>query len=114
MLYEVITREKIIPDDLKSMQGKTVGDMLALEANVRPLPQQYVVVKKEREAEDIESQLTAALSALGQNRYVAALEIFNNIYREHPDNAKVLMGRAVSMQKLGQHAAALGAYEDVV
>jgi len=107
-------REKIIPDDLKSMQGKTVGDILALEANVRPLPQQYVVVKKEREAEDIESQLTAALSALGQNRYVAALEIFNNIYREHPDNAKVLMGRAVSMQKLGQHAAALGAYEDVL
>lgn len=107
-------REKVIPDELRSMQGHSVDDILAQKANVRPLPNQYIVVKKEREAEDMEAQLTGALSALGQNRYVAALELFNNMYREFPDNPQVLMGRAVSMQKLGQHSSALSAYEDVL
>ena len=45
---------------------------------------------------------------------MAALQLFNEMYEDYPRDNRVLMGRALSMQKLGQHDQALMAYEDVL
>lgn len=107
-------REKILTQLEVGVDGQTITDILAQDANIRPLPNRYVVVKKERDEDDVESKVTAARSALAQGRYVASLELFNNLYQEYPEHPSVLMGRAVSMQKLGQNGNALAAYEEVL
>lgn len=94
--------------------GPKVTEILSVPANIRPLPNSYLVVKKDRGGEDKKSQLTAARAALMQGRDQAALEIFNTLYEESPRDKKVLMGRAVAMQRLGQSEAAVSAYEEVL
>lgn len=93
---------------------KTADEILGQEAIVRPLPKQYLVVKKDHAAGDIDSRLTAARLALGQNRVQPALELFNQLYKDYPKDNRILMGRAVALQKLGQYEEALAAYEDVL
>lgn len=84
------------------------------DAVIRPLPKQYLIVKKNHDAEDVDSRLTAARTALGQNRNSGALELFNELYKDFPRDHRVLMGRAVALQKMGQTEAALSAYEEVL
>lgn len=86
----------------------------AQEAIVRPLPKQYLIVKKNRDAEDIDSRLTSARQALVQHRNSAALELFNELYKDYPRDRRVLMGRAVALQKLNDYGGALAAYEEVL
>ncbi len=86
----------------------------AQDAIVRPLPKQYLIVKKNHDAEDVDSRLTAGRQALVQNRNSAALELFNELYKDFPRDRRVLMGRAVALQKLGDYSTALSAYEEVL
>lgn len=74
----------------------------------------YLIVKKDYNPEDFSARLTTALLALSRGRYPAALEIFNALYITNPDDNRVLMGRAVSMQKMGLNGEALPAYEVVL
>lgn len=86
----------------------------AQDAIVRPLPKQYLIVKKNHDAEDIDSRLTSARQALVQHRNSAALELFNELYKDYPRDRRVLMGRAVALQKLNDYGGALAAYEEVL
>lgn len=84
------------------------------EAMIRPLPKQYLTVKKEKSAESIDSRLATARRALNDGRTPAALQFFNDLRNEYPSDTRVLMGRAVTLQRLGQNAEALQGYEDVL
>ena len=95
----------------KDNDGLRVTDMLSTPANVRPLPNQYLIVKKEHNANDVDSRLTAARSALAQGSYQAALELFDDLYRKNPRDQRISMGRAVALQKLGQTDEAMDAYQ---
>lgn len=89
-------------------------DIGADEAQILDLPEKYVVVKKDRSAEDLDSQLKSARTALAQNRNTAALELFTEIEKDHPEDVRVIMGKAVALQRLGQAEAAMAAYEQVL
>jgi len=91
--------------------GPRVTDILPTPANIRPLPHEYLVVKKEHNANDMDARLTAARSALAQGNYQAALELFDDLYRKNPRDMRVAMGRAVALQKLGQTDEAMEAYQ---
>jgi Flp pilus assembly protein TadD len=91
--------------------GLRVTDILTTPANVRPLPKEYLIVKKDHNANDVDARLTAARSALAQGNYQAALELFDDLYRKSPRDMRVTMGRAVALQKLGQTDEALEAYQ---
>lgn len=105
-------------------QGTTGEDPLAAfpyvdgppseDAVIRPLPKEYLVMKKESGAGDFDSRLGTARIALSQNRHQASLMLFNELYTSHPKDSRVLMGRAVSLQKLGQVGEAMAAYEEVL
>lgn len=101
-----------------AMPGMTDADAqiaaMEQEALLRPLPKKYLVVRKNHDAEDVDSRLTAARTALAQNSNSGALQLFNELYKDFPRDRRVLMGRAVSLQKLGQNGQALAAYEEVL
>lgn len=94
-----------------AVAGQRVTDILAQPAAIRALPEKYLVVKKTQDADDVGSRLMAARTALAQGSYQAALAIFSDLYRDEPRNGRVLVGRAIALQKLGQKDEALAAYE---
>jgi len=89
-------------------------DIQSQPAIVRALPKEYLIVKKNHNADDAEARLTSARQALAQNRNEAALEIFEEMHKAYPRDTRVMMGRAVALQRTGQTDAALAAYEDVL
>lgn len=95
-------------------QGLKVTDILTQPAVIRPLPEKYLIVKKEKDANDADSRLTAARVALWQGHYQAALELFDDLYKKNPRDIRIAMGRAVALQKLGQTDQALSAYQEAL
>ena len=93
---------------------KTVGDILEQQGVVRPLPSGYMTIRKESDAGSIDSRLTKARAALAQDNNSAALELFNDLHADYPKDKRILMGRAVSLHKMGQKDEALAAYEAVL
>lgn len=71
----------------------------------------YVVAKQNRKATDTESMLVAANRALDLDRNDAALEMFNALYEKNKRDPRILMGRAVAQQKLGQDDVAIVSYQ---
>jgi Flp pilus assembly protein TadD len=98
----------------KAQEGKKGQDAPVQDANIRALPEKYLVVKKEQNADAFSTRLLAARTALAQDRLGAAFELFNELYAKYPKDKSVLIGRAVAMQKLGQNAEALVAYEEAL
>ena len=100
------------PDQSKAM--KTVDQLLEQPAIVRPLPPSWLTVKKERASDDVDTHLVVAREALAQNNNTAALHLFSDLAEKYPRDRRILMGRAVALQKLGQDDPALAAYEAVL
>lgn len=111
---KAIVENAAVMDSVGKLPDATSPDLGVEVAMIRPLPQRYLVVKKDHSAGDVDSRLTAARLALSQDRTSAALQLFNELYDDYPRDKRVLMGRAVSLQKLGQNVEALNAYEDVL
>lgn len=95
-------------------EGMKVTDILSQPALVRPLPQKYLVVKKDRDENATDARLTAARAALWQGRYQAALELFDDLYKRNASDFRIVMGRAVALQKLGQEDEAYAAYGEAL
>jgi Flp pilus assembly protein TadD len=98
------------PEDIANLWSR-----LPVEpAMVRPMPNNYLTVKKERAADSLDSRLASARRALNEGRSAAALQFFNDLRLDYPSDTRVLMGRAVALQRMGQNADALVAYEEVL
>lgn len=114
----VVTEAAPVPADAGAITANSAANPamppVEQEAVIRPLPKEYLIVKKNHDAGDMDSRLTAARLALTQNRNAAALQLFNELHRDNPRDRRVLMGRAVSLQRLGQQSEALSAYEQVL
>ena len=61
-----------------------------------------------------EAAIVAAGRALRLGRYDAALDMYSDLYRANPRDGRILMGRAVAMQKLGRNGEAISAYDEVL
>ncbi|HRJ66198.1 MAG TPA: tetratricopeptide repeat protein [Alphaproteobacteria bacterium] len=96
--------------------GRTINEILGggQDAIVRPMPDSYVVVRKETDGSALAARLKQARTALMGNNDMAALQMFNEMYQDYPRDGRVAMGRALSMQKLGQYDMALTAYEEIL
>lgn len=96
--------------------GRTVNEILGggQDAIVRPMPDSYVVVRKETDGSALAARLKQARTALMGNNDMAALQMFNEMYQDYPRDGRVAMGRALAMQKLGQYDMALTSYEEIL
>lgn len=71
----------------------------------------FVVVRKNYEFDSAQAGIVAAERAVKLGRYDSALTIYNNLLDEGKDTSKVLLGRAIALQKLGRVDEAVLAYE---
>ncbi len=74
----------------------------------------YVVVTDMKPKNSIESRVAEARRALKLGRYNTAYEYYESLYKLNPRDESILMGRAVSLQKIGRKHAALNAYEELL
>lgn len=74
----------------------------------------FVVVTKDRAAGSVESLLVSANRALSLGRYEAAVDIFDQLRKKNSRDRRVLMGRAIALQKAGRREAAKAAYEELL
>ncbi len=95
-------------------KGLMLTDILSQPADIRALPKKYLIVKKDHSANAASSHLTAARSALSQGHYPAALELFETLYKKKTWSESISMGRAVTLQKMGQTSPAISAYEEIL
>lgn len=61
-----------------------------------------------------ESEIAAANRALELERYQAAFDMFSELYKNNARDERILMGRAVALQKLGRVDEAVRAYDELI
>ncbi len=86
----------------------------AENAQIRDLPNEYFLLHSDKKESQADTRLKAANRALADGNASAAVEMYDRLRAENPRNEKVLMGRAIALQRLGQNTAAVDAYEDVL
>ncbi len=72
-----------------------------------------VVVKRMTPAKEGASSIVAAERAMSLGLYDAAYEIYDELYHKNKKDSKVLLGRAVSLQKLERFDEAMSVYEEL-
>jgi len=121
-----------IPDAGRSVQAPNIDEGLFFDSeavvpqgeqaavgirNVSPRTSpasKYVFVSKKRSANSRQAKVVSAQRALKLGRYESALDLYNDLYAKNRRNQDVLMGRAVSLQKMGRDDAAVEAYEELL
>lgn len=94
--------------------GKTINEILGQPAVVRSLPDSYLVVRQDYAKGELETRLKAARIALMEGRHSASLQLFNTLSQDYPRDERVTMGRALSLQHMGQNIEALATYEQIL
>lgn len=73
-----------------------------------------IYVQKDFDAGEDQSLLVSARRALSLERYDSALGFYDQLYAKNPRDARVLMGKAVALQNLGQIQTAIKTYEELL
>ncbi len=94
--------------------GKTAAEILGEPAIVRRLPDTYIVVRKDHASGEMDTRLKVARIALMENRFTAAVQLFEEMKGDYPRDERVLMGYALSLQQAGRVDESLMAYESVL
>jgi Flp pilus assembly protein TadD len=85
----------------------------SIDPSVEPASR-LIIVRKNAEPDSQQARLVAAERAMKLGRYSSALEIYNELYSKNKRDPNILMGRAISLQKLGLIDEAVLAYERVL
>lgn len=99
--------ESLVPQGEMSKQGpKRVNPALQPASKL-------ITVRKNAGPDSTSAQLVSAERALSLGLYDSALEMFDALYATNRRDPRVLMGRAVAFQNLGQFDEAMRAYEEL-
>ncbi len=74
----------------------------------------FVVVEKGAGSDSVQAQLISAQRALKLERYAAALDMFESLYKKTPNSPPVLMGLAIAQQNNGLTESAIATYEELL
>ncbi len=103
-----------------SPSGKTLKDIPPPRMDPKRGDGESIIIVNGADVSDsiqtqtLDSQVVAAGRALKLGRLDAALEMFEDLYRQNPRDSRILMGRAVALQKLGNEESAISAYEELL
>lgn len=73
-----------------------------------------VITRKTANPGSLEAQMVAAERASKLGRFESALEIYNGLYARNKRDPNVLLGRAITLQRLGRIEEAIRAYEEIL
>lgn len=104
--------------DTGRSRGRLNLDDLAVEQPLTPVfprnTSKYLNVQKDYSSSSARAQVESAQRALKEGRDSLALELFDALYVKHPKDPRIMMGRAVALQKNGMVDEAVDAYEKVL
>ena len=83
-------------------------------AYIRPLPKGFLVLDTEQRASSSEAVMASASRKLSSGDYKGALAIYDELYATSPNDVRIMMGRAIALQKIGRSDEAVLAYEQVL
>lgn len=105
------TLTDIPPPSINPM--KEPGESIIIVHKGTRVPSQMIVEKGDQ-SEFVESKLVNANRASNLGSNDAALGFYDEVIKKSPSDPRVLMGRAVTLQKLGENQKAIEAYRDVL
>lgn len=73
-----------------------------------------IVVKKDAKPDSLAAKIVSADRAMKLGRYDAALEMYDTLYAKNSRDPRILMGRAVTQQRLGQYDSAMLSYQELL
>lgn len=92
-----------------------IGKRTARKVNPKLEPgSKLIVVRTDEGPDSVGARLISASRAVKIGRYESALDIYKGLYQQDKRNADVLMGVAVTLQKMGRFDAAIAAYEELL
>jgi len=101
--------EQLVPQTELSRKGAP--------STVNPLynpGSRLVVTRTTANPGSVEAQLVAAQRASKLGRFESALEIYNGLYARNSRDPNILLGRAITLQRLGRIDEAIHAYEQIL
>lgn len=122
---EIIVKTINTPDEVTEFFDSGTGDSYSSlstferqgEVIADPRREQmakFIVVQNVVTTDGHGDEIEMAQRALKLGRYEAALGFYEKLYRKNQRDPRILMGRAVSLQKTGRVAEALKAYEETL
>ncbi len=109
------TGERIYYDAGKIAPDSEFSEGLLRKADPKSDPGRKIIIAKEAAGPENQKSLTElAKKALNEGRYQAALAYFDRLAINNPNDAIVVLGKAIALQKLGRSDAAARAYEKVL
>lgn len=106
---EFFDSESLVP---AGQMGDRVGPR-PVDPTLNPASK-MVVVTQNYTQNSRQSAIVAAQRAIDLGRYEAALALYEDLYRKTPRDPAILMGRAISYQKLGRDELAIQTYEELL
>lgn len=122
VVAQLPVKKKVTPEDMYfdsiqeiNQQQNTLQSSGPREVNpiIEPASK-YLIVTETKPANSIEAEVMQAKRALKLGRYDAANQYYEKLYKRSPRDEAILMGRAVSLHKLGRESAAINAYEELL
>ncbi len=95
----------IVPQGEMARQGPVPVNPAAQPAS------KFITVTKNKSANSVDAKYVAAQRAMTLGRYDSALNILDALYERNSGNARIVMGRATTLQKLGRFDEAMQMYE---
>ncbi len=92
--------------------GKRTGPR-KLDPRLQPASR-LVVVTEDAGKDTAKAQIVSAERAQALGRFDAAAQIYDNLYKKNKRDPRVLMGRAVVLQKMGRFDEAIHAYQELL
>ncbi len=97
----------IVPQGEMAREGP-----ILLDPSTQPASK-YVIVRKTHEADHKDARLVSAERAMALGRFDSALLMFDALYEVNKKDPRILMGRAVALQKLTRFDDAMKTYEEL-
>jgi tetratricopeptide (TPR) repeat protein len=117
-LAEATAPRMNLTDEQKSMGlGVTVGKGAGESQSNAPKPPAAGAISGATasvSSVDVEGKIAAANRALDLERFDAAYDMFSDLYKQNARDERILMGRAVALQKLGREGEAVQAYDELI
>ncbi len=73
-----------------------------------------IIVKQNHSSVSKSAQLVSAERAMSLGRYDSAMQMFDWLYEQNKKDKRVLMGRAITLQKLGRYDEAMQTYDELL
>lgn len=101
--------EQLVPESELSRTGTPIQVNPVFNPGTR-----LVITRKTANPGSREAQLVAAERASKLGRFESALEIYNGLYAKNSRDPNILLGRAITLQRLGRIDEAINAYEEIL